>query len=251
MDIREIRNIMLKELVEVQARNPKYSMRAFAQRIGVSQAAVSQILSGKRPLTHKSAARILMGLDRPPSEIEKLLVVRKRQKSDYQLIEADKFHLISDWHYFAILSLAETDDFHGSAQWVASRLGITEQTANAAIERLVRLGLLSSEQGTIAATGQQFEIEPAVAHPALKKACRQNIEMAAQALDATEFSERDFTAMTLCFDPGRMKEAITIIQQFRKKFCDLMESGKKSEVYKLSINLYPLSKVRKAGVPNI
>src|SRR5690606_7799835 len=152
--------------------------------------------------------------------------------------------LIADWYYYAILSLSETKDFQSDAGWIADRLGISERLASDAIERLVRLGLLGRDPQSkkLIHTGKQFEAISAVANPALKKACRQNLELAQKALEETQFEERDFTAITLCFDPSRMGEAKKMIKNFRRNFSRVMEQKEKKEVFKLSIQLFPLTK---------
>src|SRR5690242_880031 len=45
-------------LLERRRKNPAYSTRAFARDLGMSQALLSLILNGRRPLTMKQVARI-------------------------------------------------------------------------------------------------------------------------------------------------------------------------------------------------
>ncbi|WP_216635927.1 TIGR02147 family protein [Bdellovibrio bacteriovorus] len=240
----KIRLILLEEFVKAQARNPSYSMRSYSKKIGVSQAAVSEVLSGKRPLTAKTAQKILSGLDKSPAEIAGLLEAQERpQASKYKSLDMDTFHLISEWHYYAILSLAETKDFKGTAPWIAERLGLSKKLTEEALERLLRLGMLEKSKvtGEVRTTGEQFEAISEIATPALKKANRQNIELITDALESVPVERRDFTAMTLCFDPDRLNDARKMIKNFRRDFTRVMESGKKKEVYKICIQLFPLT----------
>jgi uncharacterized protein (TIGR02147 family) len=239
----KVRMILLEEFAAAQAKNPRYSMRAFAKRIGVSQAAVSQILAGKRTLTEKTALKILSGLDKTPQEISEAFDSDQESSRKFTSLDVDTFHLISDWHHYAILNLAQTDDFESSARWIAKRLGIAEKTAADSIELLMRLDLLEKNPKTkkLSPTEEQFEAVSEVANAAMKKAARQDLELSLAALEETEFSERDFTAMTLCFDPARMKEAIRMIKNFRRHFSNVMESKNKKEVYRLNVQLFPLT----------
>ncbi len=236
-----VRHILLKEFLDRQARNPQFSMRAYSKKVGVTQSAISEILSGKRKVTTKMGIKILGGLGLAPDVIENLInSLNGKSSTDvtFKALDIDTFHLISDWHYFALLSLSETCTFKNEAKWIAKRLNISESKANEAIERLTRLGFLK-ENGV--ATGIQYQVDPGIATPALKKAHRQNLEIASNALETTKFEERDFTAITLCFDPDRMEEAKLLIKEFRKQFSDLMESDQKKEVYKLCVQLFPLT----------
>ncbi len=241
-----IKLVLLEEFASAQARNPNYSMRAFAKKIGISQAAISQILADKRPVTKKCAEKILRGLDKTPAELSEILHPESDSNLSFKAIDMDTYHTIADWYYFAILSLAETRDFQSSTRWIAERLGISEKRAAEAISRLQRLDLINRDPKSkkLVPTGMQFEAVSAIANPALKKACRQNIELAQSALETTEFVERDFTAITLCFDPDKMDVAKKMIKNFRRNFCKVMEKSPKKEVYKLSVQLFPLTKKR-------
>lgn len=240
----KVRLILLTEFANAQARNPGYSMRAYAKRVGISQPAISQILSGKRPLTKKTAEKILVGLDKSPTEILSVLGDEPDNSEDFKPLNMDSYHLIADWYYYAILSLAETKDFVSSPAWIANRLGISERTVKEAVERLLRLDLLLRHPKTnrLSVTGAQLEALSPTANPALKKAARQNLELSEAALEETQFEERDFTAMTLCFDPDKMSEAKKMIKNFRRNFAKAMESHPKKEVYKITIQLFPLTK---------
>ena len=240
----KVKLILLEEFLTIQARNPRYSMRSYAKKIGISQPAVSEMLSGKRAITKKTAEKILLGLDKSPFEISEIMKSEPENKDTFKSLDMETYHLIADWHYYGILSLAETDNFQSSPAWISKRLGISERIATEAIERLLKLDLLERDPKTkkLKPTHEQLEALSEVAKPALKKACRQNIELASAALDETEFIERDFTAITLCFDPDRMAEAKKMIKNFRRNFSKVMESKKKKEVYKLTIQLFPLTK---------
>lgn len=241
----KVRLILLEDFVKAQARNPNYSMRAYARKIGVAQSAISEILSGKRPLSKKTAHKILEGLDKSPQEIANTFEDHSAPATSTHIsLDMDLFHTIADWHYHAILSLAETKGFQSSDQWIAKRLGISEKTATEAVEKLLRLEMLIRDEttGKLKTTGQQFEAISAIANPALRKANRQNLELATEALEQVPLDQRDFTAITLCMDPDKIDHARKMIKNFRRNFNRVMESGQKKDVYKLCIQLFPLTK---------
>lgn len=240
----KVRFILLEEFVKSQTKNPHYSMRAYAARVGIGQSAISEILAGKRPITQKTAEKILHNLNINPQQIAEIV---KRDENDavdsFQQLDMDTFCLIADWYYYAILSLAETEDFDGSVRFICKRLSLSEKIATDAVERLIRLGMLkkNTKTGLILSTGQQFAALSKFANAALKKANRQNLELATEALDKIEHEHRDFTAITLCFDTRRMDDARKMIQNFRRQFCRVMETGHKKDVFKLCIQLFPLT----------
>jgi uncharacterized protein (TIGR02147 family) len=250
-----IRNLLMMELLGLQSKNSRYSMRAYSKKVGIPQSAISEIIGKRRKVTAKMALKIMTGLTVPPETVSEVLGNFKNQISliepktnslsrKFQPLNMDQFHAISEWYHFAILSLAETKTFKSDPAWIAKRLGISKVQAMNAVSRLLRLEMLIADPKTkkLKATGIQYQIDPGVATAALKKACRENIELSSDALEATRFDERDFTAITLCFDPEKIPEAKRMIKIFRNKFSQQMESGQKKEVYKLCIQLFPLTK---------
>jgi len=145
----QIRLILLEEFVKAQTKNPHYSMRAYSRKVGIAQSAISEILAGKRPITKRTAQKILEGLDKDPNQISNLLESTSQTTvQNYQSVDMDTFHVISDWHYYAILSLAETKDFQSSESWIAERLEISENEAINAVAKLVKLEMLEVDKKT-------------------------------------------------------------------------------------------------------
>ncbi|WP_413291098.1 helix-turn-helix transcriptional regulator [Bdellovibrio sp. HCB337] len=70
---------------ERKEKNPRYSLRAFARSLGVSSGQLSEILSGKRPLSHKLARRISIALALTEDESQKLIFLVSQQS---QFLEA-------------------------------------------------------------------------------------------------------------------------------------------------------------------
>lgn len=241
-----VRDLLLQELLHAQARNPNFSMRAYARKVGMAQSAVSEILAGKRTITAKMASKIMEGLGADPERIQQTVSMLKNKTpaaaKGFRPLDIDTFHLVSEWYYFAILSLAETPDFQSDAKWISQRLGLSLTKAQEALERLLRLELVEATENGMRATGVQFQVDPGIATPALKKSHRQNLDLAQTALENTRYEERDFTAITMCFDPDKMTEAKAMIKEFRQRFCEVMESGEKKEVFKMCVQLFPLSK---------
>lgn len=234
--------ILLEELTKARTKNPRHSMRAFAARLGVAQSVISQVLNSKRPLTKKTARRILAGLGKSPTEISQIIEESHAGDSTYTPLDVDAFHLVADWYNYAILSLANTKGFRGNPAWVAKRLGINTPVAKSALDRLLRLNLLKKTGTTVVATGNSYEAISPSANLALRKANQENLILAEKALAEVSVELRDFTAITLCFDPARIEEARRMIKAFRRNFDRLMEAGHKREVYKLCVQLFPLSK---------
>jgi uncharacterized protein (TIGR02147 family) len=151
------------------ARNPAYSVRAFAFQLGVTPAFLSEILSGKKHLSSDKALRLAqkLSLDEPQTRYFCLLVQAEKAKTeelkqniirelrdmatpryDFRDLGLDQFAVIADWYHLAIRNLTLIDGFSFTPASIASTLGITTDEASAAIERLETLNLIARDAAT-------------------------------------------------------------------------------------------------------
>lgn len=244
-----LQNKLRDSLLEAQKKNSGYSLRAFAKRLQLSPSGLSEILSGKRKVSKDMAEKILRNMGSNPREQHKILSLfdggkTSENKSNYLEISADQFHVIGDWFHFAILSLAETKGFRAEPLWVAKRLGIKVSEAETAMERLHRLGMAkwSRKQKTLELTHAQFSTSDDIANQAIRKSHQDDLEMSGRMLQETPVEKRDFTSMTMAIDASKMAQAKKMIRDFQDQMSALLETGEKTEVYKMCIHLMPLSK---------
>lgn len=93
---------------ERKDKNPRYSLRAFARSLGVSSGQLSEILSGKRPLSHKLARRISIALALTESESQKLIQLVSQQSQFLETNGANSRHLSDE--EIALMSIAQNLD---------------------------------------------------------------------------------------------------------------------------------------------
>jgi uncharacterized protein (TIGR02147 family) len=250
--------------LELQAKNPSFSLRAFAKKLDLSPSALSELLRGHRHGSRKLAARLASRLLLDPQETHELLKHFDEKKPrpsvaqdvldpdsrDYLKLTADQFQLISEWVHYAILSLIQTRDFEPDADWIAARLGVSASKVEACLERLLRLGLIErSETGRLTRTFAKIHTPDDVFNVSLQKAHIADMELAKEALVNLPVELRDFTSLTLPTSPERMPEIKKLIRRFRDEATQLLESTpSKTEVYQMSVYLYPLTKVASAKV---
>jgi uncharacterized protein (TIGR02147 family) len=247
-----IQRLLNEELIRAKERNPGYSLRALARRLGIGPATLSQLLSGKRKISHKLAERVTTRLMLGPKERSAILRLFS-EKNTVQAVDAgrmrlesDRFELIADWHHFALLSLLETSGVPRGREalvgWSARRLGLAVRTARAALERLVRMSLAAEDAlGRLRPNGQGVVTTDGVSNAAVRKNHHQVLELARQSLERDELARRDFTSVTMAIDPAKLPEAKRLIRGFRDSLCGFLESGQKKDVYNLSIQLIPLT----------
>jgi hypothetical protein len=54
--------------------------------------------------------------------------------------------------------------------------------------------------------------------------------------------ERDFTTVTMAIDKRKLSTAKELIRKFEDELSDLLESGHRTDVYRLSVQLFPFTK---------
>ena len=235
-------------------RNPRYSLRSFARLLEMDPSSVSQILSGKRQVSTKVIQKICENLSVTPKlkkdflnqtkeKFKKISNEQLNSSPNYELMTEDAFAIISEWHHFALLELIQIDGFDPSPSWCSKALGITTLEAHMALDRMLRLGLLRSENNKIVRTNKSLtNFTEGMTSSAHKNLQRQILKMALDAIDQTDSSEKDITGMTMAIDTKKLPEAKKLIAKFRRDLCQYLENGDQNQVYQLGIQLYPISK---------
>lgn len=93
---------------ERKDKNPRYSLRAFARSLGVSSGQLSEILSGKRPLSHKLARRISIALALTEDESQKLIQLVSQQSQFLETNGSSSRHLSEE--EIALMAIAQNLD---------------------------------------------------------------------------------------------------------------------------------------------
>lgn len=251
---REVIRLLQEELSRSQIRNASYSLRALAKKLKTSPSVLSEILNGRRPVTKRTAEHLLQGLLVPLAKRQQLLakIPRRHVRSAtlatsdespvWTELDAEQFDAVSNWYYFAILSLAETSHFKSDVAWIARRLGIKQVEAKRAVATLTRLGLLKiMRDGSLKPTGEQFRTTDQISSLAIRKNHYEQLEVLRRSLENDPIDRRDFSSVTMTFDPAQMDQAKNTIKTFRRRFTADAEKTKKKEVYRLSIQFVPLT----------
>jgi len=244
-------NLMIKKFKESQLKNPAWSQRAFAQKLGISSGALSEMMKGKRNISPKIKKKIAMVLQLSPTEQldffeETLPQALRPQKQDYYKLTTDQFHLISDWWHFAILNLIKTKGFKPNNRWIAERLGLTEKIVFEAWERLFRLGHLKRENGKVVRQFPRLETSDDLLDLSIRKAHVEDTHLIERSILDLGVTTRDHRSMTIVMNKKNIKKAKELIRLFEDQFSEQIEPQGKDlgeEVYRLAISFFPLTKI--------
>jgi len=212
-------------------------------------------MAGKRPLSKKAALKMFRRRALSPQECRELLysiyeecpsAKNNRTKPgafSFAQLELDKFHVISNWYHFAILSLASLKKNRFEPRWISNQLGISVQEADDALSRLLRLGLIKKRGRGFFQTSQPLWVATDQSSRAIRKYHGENLERAKAALDDERAKLELFSSVTMVVDEKKLEGARAKIKKFRDGLTKYLASGNEGErVFTLSIQLFPISK---------
>jgi hypothetical protein len=132
-----------------RARNPQYSLRAFATFLGTDHSSLSQVIRRRRPTP---VARIRTWGKKLGFDGEEILAyIAAEQVRDLQF--ADRQHHLTHWTaeamsilaqpiHWEMLRFSRKPEFRADSRYVAAKLGVSADEVNLALTRLLRLRLL-------------------------------------------------------------------------------------------------------------
>lgn len=242
--------ILLRKLEEAKTRNPRLSQRGFALKLGLSSGAFSEILQGKRLLSHQIKLRIAPRLQLSPKEEadffqEGLPPQLQHRQSDSLKLSNDQFHLISDWWHFAILNLTRTKGFKNHVTWIARRLGMANKVVTEALDRLFRLGFLEkTTDGRVARKHANLQTTDDLFSLSIQRSHLEDLKLIEKSLNEIPIHLRDMTSVTFVVNKRDLSKAKEMIRVFQDQFLNRVEANHGEEVYRLSIALFPLTQVQ-------
>jgi uncharacterized protein (TIGR02147 family) len=262
----DYRLLLVHEYERRTARNPAYSLNAFAGSLGASTPFVCQILNGKRNLSKAKAIAILARLAWPHQKkvlflklIEASGKIPLGKHSDLiqeigHLLETQEvesmdelaFHATSQWYDYAILALVTCENFVADTAWIAKRLALDSFLVESSIHRLTKVGFLSkdvSKNGYVSYARQKEKQAywPQNASAAVRSFHKQHFEQAAKSLDSVTLERREFLGITFSISEENLPRLKEMMRSFVLSLHSVAEDARHSEVYHLGMQLYPLT----------
>ncbi|NRA65124.1 MAG: TIGR02147 family protein [Pseudobacteriovorax sp.] len=234
-----------KAYARKKEKNPNYSLRAFANFLNINPTSLSLYLNKKRELSPTSISKIIEKLQLNTTEVA---------QDNFVTLGVDESEIISDWYYFALHSLIQTRDFKNDVDWIANRLSLSPKIVSLALDRLCQVGLIKEDEirGYVIAV-DNVRIHQDVPPSKANKNQFQMLDLAEKSLENDPATLRHFSGMTFSTNPEKLIKAFQLINRFREKLAKFLDRGdNKTEVYRLNIQLFPLShRTREEGNSNL
>lgn len=243
----DFKNVLQQEYLRRVSKNRSYSLRAYAQHLGINHATLSTILSGKRKITKATVLTLSKSLGLSPSEVTKFIASEQNiEQKAFHLLQNDVFSFISEWYFDAILELSLIPRVNLEPRAIALTLNISVVQAALALETLERLELLTRDaNGNFKLTYQNTSnvLDPDVTSSAQKNYQRSVLEKSLEALESIERTKRDHTSTTMAINAKDLPKAKEIIKKFRHDLNAYMQRNVNGldEVYQLQVSFFPLT----------
>jgi uncharacterized protein (TIGR02147 family) len=150
--------------------------------------------------------------------------------------------VIKDWEHYAILCYLQIPEFVHSPGQISKVFGLSIATTLRALSNLESTGLINRTKDRYVVNYKSTITTCEIPSDALRSAHSQYIEKANDALSNVPIGLRDITGTTMTISKSNLEKAKQMIAQFRTDLCELLEEGSQDDVYRLNIQLFPLTK---------
>ena len=249
--------ILKDELLKRKSKSSAYSMRAFARDLDINQATLSRVISGNRSLplhyTKSVANKIVMSPQERTLFFESIykrhtsldsIKIPAEYEDERFMVDDSYISIVSEWEYYGVLTLFDIPEFLGTASDIKRFFDISDDRISYVTNKLLEGGFLKKTENGFERTYQGSpRTTEDIQSVALQKAHLETLEIAKEKLFNIDVDLRDYSHVTIAIGRDKIPEVKTIIREFRQKLMALAKTGQKDEIYRMAIQLFPLSNV--------
>lgn len=235
-----------------KAVNKRYSLRKYAQDLGLQAPTLSHVIRGNRPLPWRYLKSVARSLKLEGSSYRQFMrsvnnrVLLTPRLSTVGFTEDhklnDKLHaeILEDWEHYALLAYLDTKAKQ-DLQIIANRFDLPVSRVEKVLNNLAKAGLIVKKNNRLVSSKAALQTSEDIVSMTLRKAHLQEMELVKKKIDLDPLI-RDISSITFPGNASKIKLAKRLIRDFRKKINFLMEDEKQEDVYMLAIQLVPLTK---------
>lgn len=271
----ETPEIYLKRVYAESLRaNPKFSLRSFARKLGLSSGGLSHILNSKKKLSVDRAHEIATALKLNEQEKKYFLLLTqihstKAQARKLELYEEiqklhgervgtkdlsiEQFRLISEWQGFAILQYVSVISQTASASEIAHFFGISKTEVELTLERLCKLELIEKNEHAYTPTNDRVLVSSSIPTEAIQNYYESVNEKSVTSIRTQTPQEKVIGTEVFAFDPEQLEEVRKLTDQYLDGLLKLAKKGKnRNQVYQVFTNVFRLNtQPKKPKVKNL
>ncbi len=243
------------------------NFRSWAKRLGYKSASsLTMVIKGQRSpsfemvrnLSHdlKMTAKetqyfeLLIQLEKASNKnrdqkkiLEKITAISPKNTS--HSLELNEFSSISEWYFFAIKQLINTNGFIEDYEWMYKRLRkkVTISQIRSAIDIMLDLKTISrSEDGKLTVLKEGLSTASKIPSSAVRKHHFGMINRALEAVTEQDISERQLSSVTLRIESEKVDDAKAELMEFMKNFNQKYSAVKSDELFQLNFQFFQHTK---------
>jgi uncharacterized protein (TIGR02147 family) len=265
----DARNFLADACEAEKARNPRFSHRYVAKRMGASSSGfLRDILDGRMRISPERATKFaaLLGLSRPeaehfetlvqysqadsPAEKERLLakMTGGRNARNHVVLEAFQLEYFSNWRYAAVRELLALRAFRDTEEDHAALAGllvppISPAEARDAVRLLLRLKLARKDAQGRLHRAEKIVRSGADKDPArIRPVLRDNLRLAMRALEEIPPPERPFSYLTLSVSGETLARIRERLAELRSELLEMAAEDEDADrLLQVNFQMFPLS----------
>lgn len=234
------------ELAARCERNPRYSLRAYANFLAVDHATLSQLLRGKRSMTAPTIRRLGQRIGLTEDVIGQYLASANAPEAggaEVRALADDAAQVLGQWHAFAILELMRLREFRPDVRWIARMLGVDGNDVQVALQQLLRLQFLRMESATCwrDLTGGAIHREQDFTLLALERLAARSRELQLASARNAPQASRAHGAATIALTEQDLPRLMALVARFLAdvQACAVSDGG--DRLYHVDVHCLPLS----------
>lgn len=266
-DFESYRDWLAKLYERFKQHNDTYSYPEFSLDLGLSASNAYLIITNKRNLSKKSAAKVIKELGLAAREGKYLTALIEHEKSLRKIAKENSFEKLvaskkssldddlsrkqlsffEDWYNAAILELLGLKNSKDDPEWIANHLSskVSINNINKSLNLLKELGYLDMNHGCLRPTKKIISTGDEIASVAVASYHHQMIDLAKDSIYGQKSSKREISALTISIPEEQVAELRSEIIAFRKKLVKLCNNSSepKNEIMQINMQMFSLGSV--------
>ncbi|MEK2646310.1 TIGR02147 family protein [Bdellovibrio sp. BCCA] len=232
----------------IKVSNPRFSLRALAQKSTISPGHLSEILTGKRSLSKKNLEKLIVALRLTPGDVEvayKFYDSEKDRKKATQSIERvlsrNEFSEISSAEYFHTLAATDLSVDGLDVMTIAEKTGLSFEQTEMIVSKFLKLGILqSNSDGLLSKTLRSLSTESDIPNFDIQRFHQESLDKTKDIFPKVPLNKREMVYMSMAINPRNLPMAKKEIEKCWKKVYTKLTQGERTEIYTLGIQLVPV-----------
>ena len=240
----QFKNYVLEQINLCRKRNPRFSQRAFAKKVGLSTGAISELMNNRLKISEQRALKILEVLPETQASRELKNAIRlhlnQAPEISWTQISPAASIIYKDWTYLAIYHCFESENIDCNPEALSVRLQLPIEKVKEVTRHLESFGYLSLTTGQLKAKKQNLASSDGPSSEEIRDSHRQSLNLAQKCLAEMSPTSRDFTSITVTGSSDKFELVKKEIRDFYGRIGLILESGdKRDQVFRINIQAFP------------